>query len=96
MQGSCTLCSKIKVDIANEHSESSDLELQAVSQDDTYSEEDSTLTVKYYKWATIDWKVEKVAVDIDHQDANEILNEYLISVLKFGCYFLPRKQSFGK
>ena len=45
MQGTCTLCSKIEVAIANDNSQSSDSELEAVSQDDTCSDEDSTLTV---------------------------------------------------
>ena len=57
MQGTCTLCSKIEVDIANDNSHSSDSELEAASQDDTSSDTDSTPTLKYYKWATIDSKV---------------------------------------
>ena len=69
MQGTCTLWSKI-IWIQN-NSESSDSELEAVSQDD----EDSTPTIKYHKWATIDWKLQQVAVEIDLQEANDSLNE---------------------
>ena len=81
MQGTCTLCSKIEVDIANDNSQSSDSELEAVSQDDTCSDEESTPTVKYYNWATIDSKVQKVAVEIDFQNANKNLNDK-VNILK--------------
>ena len=81
MQGTCTLCSKIEVDIANDNLQSSDSELEAVSQDKNSSDEDSTPTVKYYKWATIDSKLQKAAVEIDLQDANETLNEK-VNILK--------------
>ena len=56
MQGTYTLCSKIEVDIANDNSQSSDSD---VSQDNTSSDEDFTSTVKHYKWATINSKVQK-------------------------------------
>ena len=58
MQGTYTLCSKIEVDIANDNSQSSDSELD-VSQDNTSSDKDFTSTVKHYKWATINSKVQK-------------------------------------
>ena len=74
MQGTYTLCSKIEVDIANDNSQSSDSELD-VSQDNTSSDKDFTSTVKHYKWATINSKVQKWAVEIDLQDDNEILNK---------------------
>ena len=72
MQGTYTLCSKIEVDIANDNSQSSNSD---VSQDNTSSDEDFTSTVKHYKWATINSKVQKWAVEIDLQDDNEILNK---------------------
>ena len=48
MQGICTLCSKIEVDIANNNSQSSHSQLEAVSQDSTSSDEDSTPMVEKY------------------------------------------------
>lgn len=49
MQGPCNLWSKIEEDIANNNSQSSNSELEAVIQDDTSSEKDFIPTVKYYK-----------------------------------------------
>ena len=46
MQGTCTLCSNIEVDLVNDNSQSSASELELVSQDYTSSDEDSAPTVK--------------------------------------------------
>ena len=83
MQGTCTLWFKI-IWIQN-NSESSDSELEAVSQDDTSSDEDSTPTIKYHKWATIDSKVQQIAVEIDLQEANYSLIEK-VNILKQHIY----------
>ena len=85
MQGTCTLYSKIKVDRANDNSQSINSELEAVTQNDTSSDENSTPTVKYYKWATIVSKVQQVPIEIDHQDANETLNQK-VNILKQHIY----------
>ena len=64
MQDTCTLCPKMKGNIANCKLQSSNSELEAVRENHSSSDEDSNPTVKYYKWVTINSMVQKVSVEI--------------------------------
>lgn len=64
MKDTCTLCPKMKGNIANCKLQSSNSELESVRENHSSSDEDSNPTVKYYKWVTINSMVQKVAVEI--------------------------------
>ena len=80
MTGNCDLCPSTKVEFKSDVDEITD-----ASSNDTNADSDSgdsSTVVKYYKWATVDSKVQKISVEIDAEDAEDALKEK-VSTLRY-------------
>ena len=73
MTGDCDQCPKVDISRLLPHNESS----SGSSDDDT-----SPPAFKYYKWATINNKIQKVSCEMDLKDAEDVLVEN-VRVLKY-------------
>ena len=72
--GNCTICPKIEVCFRGTDGSSSE---------ETASDGDqNSSAINYFKWATVDGKVQKVSCEIERADANDMLKEK-VKILKY-------------
>ena len=75
--GNCTICPKIEVCFRGTDGSSSE---------ETASDGDqNSSAINYFKWVTVDGKVQKVSCEIDRAEANNLLKEK-VKILKYHLY----------